>query len=92
MSNGSLTASDLCQLANQYELPATEIVKKCIDTAKAVATGSGKKEAFLTFNSQAVSDAELASATSELEAKGFRVSSTRANGWLNVTVNFDICG
>ena len=92
MSNADLTASELCQLANQYELGAAKIVKKCIDTAKAVATSSGKKEAALTFNSQAVTDAELASATAELERKGFRVSSARANGWLSITVNFDVCG
>lgn len=91
MSDTNLTAKDLCELANRYRLSAADLVGLCIRVAKSTADSSGFKEVSVPVNSRAVSDEELAAATGELEAKGFRVSSTRSGDWLNITVNFDVC-
>ena len=92
MSDSNPTAQELCKLANEYTLSASDVVTRCVQAAKNAAQNSGMKEVMSAFNSHAVSDQELASASSNLEANGFKVTSNRANGWLQITLKFDVCG
>tara|TARA_B100000678_G_C18096253_1_gene456861 strand:- start:98 stop:373 length:276 start_codon:yes stop_codon:yes gene_type:complete len=90
MDKENVTAQELCEIANQYEVTSAEIVKRVASEASNAAR-RGRKQAEVPFNSKVTSDSEYEDAKAQLEQRGFTLSADRSGEWLRIKVTFDVC-